>query len=72
MKRKAAFKNPKLEIFPAHPCKGIHGVSKNEINISVPNILVNIAVVGQLTDGAVSWGSGGEANGSSMGLGEPT
>ena len=53
MKRKAAFKNPKLEIFPAHPCKGIHGVSKNEINISVPNILVNI-VVGQLTDGAVS------------------
>ena len=53
MKRKAAFKNPKLEIFPAHPCKGIHGVSKNKINISVPNILVNI-VVGQLTDGAVS------------------
>ena len=72
MKRKAAFKTPKLEIFPAHPCKGIHGVSKNKINISVPNILVNIAVVGQLTDGAVSWGSSGEANSSSMGLGEPT
>jgi len=57
MKRKAAFKTPKLEVFPAHPWKGIHGVSKNKINISVPNILVNIAVVGQvgqLTDGAVS------------------
>jgi hypothetical protein len=47
MKRKAAFKSPKLEILPAHLCKGIHGVAKNKISISGPNILVNIA---QLTN----------------------
>jgi hypothetical protein len=45
MKHKAAFKSP-----PTHLCKGIHGIAKNKISISAPNILINIAGIRQLTD----------------------